>query len=106
MIDSLKKTMLAGIGAAVITKEKVEAALNDYVAQGKISAADARTMAGKIATEARQEFEDVGDQLAAKLKELLARFDAETRDRISALETRVNVLEQAAKRSSSGSKKS
>ena len=49
MIDLIKKTLLAGVGAAIVTKEKAEHALQDYVKQGKVSAADARAMAERIA---------------------------------------------------------
>ncbi|MFI5357548.1 MAG: phasin family protein [Opitutales bacterium] len=93
MIDSLKKTLLAGIGAAVITKEKVESTLHEFVAQGKVSAADARKIAEKIAADGRQEFEHVSEQLGAKLKELLVRNDQQTQERIAALEARVQALE-------------
>lgn len=106
MIDTLKKTMLAGIGAAVITKEKVEAALGDFVAQGKVSAEDARAMATKIAGEGRAEFDQVSDQLGSKLKEMLARLNADTRDRIAALEARVEVLEKSGAKRSGTSRKS
>ena len=44
MIDLIKKSVMAGIGAAVVTKEKVEEALEDFVRQGKLSAADAAGM--------------------------------------------------------------
>lgn len=93
MIDSLKKTLLAGVGAAVVTKEKVEAALTDFVAQGKVSAADARKMAEKIAADGKQEFEKASEQLGGKLKEMLASMDARTQQRIADLEARVAALE-------------
>ena len=37
MLDILKKTILAGIGATVTTKERVESVLEDLVEKGKIS---------------------------------------------------------------------
>ena len=74
MIDLIKKTLLAGVGATIITKEKVEEALQDYIRQGKVSA---------------------GDELAAKLKELAEKADFTQRARIEALEARVKKLEQA-----------
>lgn len=101
MIDTLKKTLLAGVGAAVITKDKVEAALEDFVAKGKVSAADARKMAEKIAREGREEFDQVSDQLGTKIKDVLARMDSKTQERLAALEARVEVLEKKAARSRS-----
>lgn len=99
MIDSLKKTMLAGIGAAMITKDKVETVLSEFVAQGKVSAADAKSMAEKVAEDGRDQFEEVSNQLSTKLKELIANLNAETRDRVTALESRVEALEQAQQKS-------
>ncbi len=40
--------MLAGVGAAVLTKEKVEEALGELVDKGKISANEAKETARKI----------------------------------------------------------
>src|SRR6185312_14951749 len=56
MIDLLKKSVLAGLGMAVVTKEKVEEALGDFVRDGKLNASDAKIMAEKIAEQGRKEF--------------------------------------------------
>lgn len=98
MIDTLKKTLLAGVGAAVITKDKVESALEDFVAKGKVSAADARKMAEKIARDGREEFDQMSDQLGTKIKDVLARMDSKTQERLAALEARVETLEKKAVR--------
>ena len=96
MIDTIKKTLLAGVGAAVITKEKVQDALDDYVRQGKLKADDARIIAEKIAERGRREFEDMSAQASAKVQEILHRQDAAVGARLAALEARVAVLEAAA----------
>lgn len=95
MIDLIKKTLLAGIGATIITKEKVEEAMQDYIRQGKVSAGDARIMADKIAEQGRKEFEEMSAELVAKLKELAEKADITQKARIDALEARVRKLEQA-----------
>lgn len=96
MIDLIKKTLLAGVGAAVITKEKVEDALGDYVRQGKVKAEDAKIIAAKIAEQGRKEFEDVSQTLAAKIQEVAARAGGgteKTDPRIADLEQRIRDLE-------------
>ena len=93
MIDVIKKTLLAGVGAAIVTKEKAEAALNEFVRQGKLSSGDARIMAEKIAEQGRREFEEVSETLGAKIKALLDRSETDTTVRLKALEERVLVLE-------------
>jgi len=93
MIETFKKTLLAGLGAAVVTKDKVQAGLEDFVKQGKVTAADARAMAEKIAGEGRKEFEDASAKLGDKVRELLAYTDNKYLARIEALEARVDALE-------------
>ena len=89
MIDLIKKTLLAGVGAAVITKEKVEDTLGDYVRQGKVKAEDAKIIASKIAEQGRKEFEDVSQTLAAKIQELASRGTDKTDPRIRDLEAKL-----------------
>jgi polyhydroxyalkanoate synthesis regulator phasin len=96
MMDVIKKTLLAGVGAAVITKEKVETALDEFVKQGKVSSNEARAMAEKIATDGRREFESMSKDLSEMLRERFAREDKKAQDRINALEARVAALERNA----------
>jgi polyhydroxyalkanoate synthesis regulator phasin len=85
--------VLAGIGAAVVTDEKVQAGLEDFVKQGKVTAADARAMAERIAEQGRREFDEAGSKLGDRLRELLASLDHKYGERIDALEARVAALE-------------
>ena len=64
MIDALKKTLLAGVGAAVVSKEKVEAVLGDLVRQGKVTSAEAREVAEKLVAEGRREAETLTRDLS------------------------------------------
>jgi polyhydroxyalkanoate synthesis regulator phasin len=96
MIDTIKRTLLAGVGAAVITKEKVEASMDDWVKQGKVSTAEARQVAEKIAEQGRQEFETLSHELNEKLREKFSGNERRTQERIDALEARIAALERAA----------
>lgn len=96
MIDTIKKTLLAGVGAAVITKDKVEAALGEWVKQGKVSAAEARQVADKIAEQGRREFETLSHELNEKLREKFSGAERRAQERMDALEARVAALERAA----------
>ncbi len=95
MVDILKKTLLAGVGAIVITKEKVEVALDDLVKQGKISSAEARKTAEQIAQDGKREFEELSRQLSEQLRERFSGEDRKAQQRIDALEARVTLLERA-----------
>lgn len=96
MTDSLKKTLLAGVGAAVVSKEKVEAVLGDLVRQGKVTSAEAKEVAEKLVAEGRREAETLRQELGEKLKGAFAGIDPRAQQRLDALEARVAALEQAA----------
>lgn len=93
MIDSIKKAMLAGVGAAVITAEKVEETLSEWVKRGRVSAEDARAMASRIAEQGRAEFEGSSKDMQKAIRELLEKAGVGQRDRIDSLEKRLLALE-------------
>ena len=93
MIESLKKTMLAGLGAAVVTRDKIVDSLDDLVKQGKISTSDARDAAEKIAGEARRDFDKASTKLSEKFRDLVSYADGEHARRLEELEARVAAME-------------
>jgi polyhydroxyalkanoate synthesis regulator phasin len=94
MIDLIKKTLLASVGAAVVTKEKLEKTIDEYVREGKLSAGDAKIMAEKIVEQGRREFDEACAKLGSKLRDVTARADEATIAKLAALEKRVRVLEE------------
>jgi polyhydroxyalkanoate synthesis regulator phasin len=93
MIDLIKKTMLAGLGATAVTKEKIEGVLHDYVEKGRLSASDAKNLADRIVADGRQEFEQAKHDLGDRLNELLKKSNFATREELTALEKRFATLE-------------
>ena len=94
MMNSIKKVLLAGVGAAVITKEKAEETLNDFVQQGRVSAKDAKVMARQLAKDGKREFAAVRSDVEDTLLDLTKRASAEAQVRIAALEARVAELQR------------
>lgn len=93
MIDLIKKGMLAGVGAAVVTKESAEKALSELVEKGKISTGEAREMADKIVDEGRREFEKSKGEAQAWFDDMLGRANVATRSELEALSAKVAALE-------------
>lgn len=93
MIDVIKKAILAGVGAAALTKEKIDEALVDLVEKGKLSASDAKDAAKKIADQGKQEFESASAKVQEKFADMVSSANRKQSDRIDALETRVAELE-------------
>jgi len=91
--DFIKKGMLAGVGAAVVSKETAEKALNELVEKGKISTSEAREMADKIVDQGREEYEKSRDEMQNWFEEMLHRGNVASQKDFVALEARVAALE-------------
>ena len=102
MIDALKRTLYAGIGATVVTAEKIESALQELVEKGKLSADEAKATAKKISEESKKEFEeaqtslkDLFDEMLEKSPVLRKRDLDPIRERIDSLEKEVEKLKKS-----------
>lgn len=95
MIDLIKKSMLAGIGAAVVTKENAQQTLDEWVQKGKVSADEAKDMASKIVDQGRDEYDKARGELSKLFDEALARANVATKSDVDALEARIAALETA-----------
>lgn len=93
MIDSIRKTLFAGLGAGVVTYDKLEAVLQDLVDRGKLSAEDAKSTAARMAEESRAEFQESRKSLESMLNDLLAKAPFVRKSDMAALELRVAALE-------------
>lgn len=93
MIEMLKKTLLAGVGATVVTAEKVESALSDLVERGRLSADEAKATASKIANESKQEFEEARSSLMDLFEDLLKKANVASKRDLARLEARITAVE-------------
>lgn len=97
MIDALKKSLLVGVGATLVTAEKVESVLKDLVDKGKLNAEDAKAAASRVAQESRQEYEQARTSLQEMFDQLLAKASLVRKAELEALEKRVAELESRLK---------
>lgn len=93
MIDFFKKGMLAGLGAAVITKETIEKTLDELVEKGRISQEEAQQTADKMMEQGRHEFEKLRGDVSKAFDDFLSRAQLTPRSEFAKLEARVAALE-------------
>ena len=93
MFDSLKKTIFAGLGATVISGERLRAKLDELVEKGRISAREAQEMADKIMAEGRKEFDEGSARIGAMLDDMLRKANFARQKDLELLEERVRRLE-------------
>ncbi len=93
MFDFVKKAMFAGVGAAVITKDKLEKSLEEMVEKGKMSAEEAKDLSEKIIESGEKETEQAKNEATRLFTDMLNRAQVVTSDQFEALEKRVQELE-------------
>lgn len=94
MLESLKKTIFAGVGATVMSADAVKTALADLVKKGKLSADDAKAAFDKAAARGEEDAKALYGKAAARGKETLENLGALAgTKRLENLEKRVAAIE-------------
>ncbi len=101
MLKEIRKGMMAGIGAVLLTRDKVDEVTQKLVREAKLSEEDARRLAEELVESGEQQFNKVEkaisdgvrttmDNLGVGRQETLQRL----KDKVDALEIRVSILEK------------
>lgn len=85
--------MLAGVGLAVVTKDKVLESLDDLVEKGKLTKEEASAISDKIVEEGKNETEKAKVEASKLFNDMLHRANVVTKDQYDALAARVTELE-------------
>jgi len=93
MIDLVKKTMFAGVGLAVVTKDKVLESLDELVEKGKLTRDEAVAVSDKIVEEGKAETDKAKGEASKLFNEMLHRANVVTQDQLDVLKARVTDLE-------------
>lgn len=94
MIDLIKKTLYAGIGATAVTKDQLEKTLGKLVEQGKVTKEEAEKMADEVINDGKKEFEKSKKELNAIYDEWLHKTGLVTEKEFNKLLARVEALEE------------
>ena len=90
MLETVKNLMLAGLGAAVLTKEKAMHLMHEAVEKGELSAAEAEKLADEVVAESKRQAQAMGD----KLSEAALNLNLASKEEVEALKKRVARLEK------------
>ena len=97
MLDLLKKSMLAGIGAAVLTREKIREATRKFVEEGKISSEEAEKLTEDLVKNGEKEWEELNAKVQSTFKKFSENVDFVRKKDFADLKARVELLEQRLK---------
>jgi len=101
--DLIERTFLVGVGAAALTKDRVQELVEEFVHRGQLSGDEGREMVDRLVTRSREEARSVlkraDSSLQGAYKDMGLGTKRELEDlefRIRQLEHRVRLLESAA----------
>ncbi len=94
MLETIKKTVQASIGAVVLTRERVRKVLDKLVKEGKISTEDAERLADRMIRDSKTELKGLQDRMVSLMRKGLKNLDFVSKKEFDALEKRVRRLEK------------
>ena len=101
MLDLVKKTMLTGIGLALLAKDEVEDLAKDLIDKGKMSEQDGRKFFNDLQERYDKVQKKLEDQVEKIVKEMLKKADIVTGDDLKALKKEIRDLKKAVANSES-----
>ncbi len=102
MFELIKKSILAGLGAGIITKEKADEAAQRLVEQGKLTADEAKQLVDRLLESGGQQWEELQAGITDTIRKSLSSANvARTADlaslveQLENIERRVSMLENS-----------
>jgi polyhydroxyalkanoate synthesis regulator phasin len=92
MIDLIKKTLLTGVGLAVMTKDKVEELGRDLVSQAKLSESEGREFVDNLLKQSETARSEFDSRINAAVKKAIEGLHLVHKDELASLQARVEQL--------------
>jgi len=94
MLNLIKKTMLAGIGLAAMTKDKVEELARELSEKGKLSEKEGKELIDELLKKSEQAGKDLEVKIEGVLQKVIGKMDLASKKDVSQLVARVELLEK------------
>ena len=93
MLEDLRDNLVAGLGAVLLTKEKIEEVTGRLVEEARLSGRDARRLAEELLRAGSEQWASVESAVKASVKKSLSDMDIGSRREIEKLQEKVNRLQ-------------
>lgn len=94
MKDFINKALLAGLGLASMTKEKIEEFASKMAEEGKMTNEEGKKFFDEIFKKSEQFKQDIENKIEESVKKVLIKLNIPTQDTINNLEQRIKDLEE------------
>jgi polyhydroxyalkanoate synthesis regulator phasin len=97
MLDEIRKALLGSLGAAFLTKSKIEEISRRMVEEGKLSGDEAKKLADELVTTGERHWSDVEESVSNSFKKGLKNVDVASGSELEKLKRKVARLEKKVK---------
>jgi len=94
MLDLLRKSVLAGLGTAVVTKSKVRETMDKLVEQGKLSSDEAERFTQEMVNAGEKEMEELRSEMESTVRNAVSRLNLPKQEDINDLRQRLENVEK------------
>ena len=94
MFELIKKTMLAGVGLAAVTKDKVEELARELTEKGEMSEKEGKELIDELLKKSEQARKDLETKVEDTVRKVLEKMAVATKGDIDSLLERIKNLEQ------------
>ena len=94
MFELIKKTMLAGVGLAAVTKDKVEELARELTEKGEMSEKEGKELIDELLKKSEQARKDLETKMEDTVRKVLEKMAVATKKDIDSLSERIKNLEQ------------
>lgn len=82
MFDMIKKTMLAGIGLSLMTKEKIEKIATEFIEKGRMSEKEGKEFVDELMKKSEEAKNTLETSIEKTVKKVLDKMNIATKDDI------------------------
>ena len=91
MFDLIRKTMLAGVGFTIVTKDKVEQLIGEYIKKGEMTEKEGKKLLNEFMKKSELARKDLEKRLEEMIKKALKKMNIATVDDIKRLDRKITV---------------
>lgn len=92
MFDLIRKTILAGIGAATLTKEKVEGLVDELIQRGEVASEERPKVVQELLTKAEEAKKEWQEKVEQAVKDTVKRLGIPAKADLDALDRKMDEL--------------
>ncbi|MHB1000204.1 MAG: phasin family protein [Armatimonadota bacterium] len=93
MFETLRKVMLFGLGAAAMSRDKMQQAIDDLVARGEVTIDEGKKLYDELSSRVEEQGRTANEQIKSQIRDTLKDMGVADRTQIAMLESRIEALE-------------